>query len=147
MTPSTGGFAFILTIGNKIWQFFLDGLSFISDLGKKIWDFIWEGLKGVGILMINGFKNIINGIINFINSSSFGLVNIPKLANGGIVSSPTIAMIGEAGPEAVIPLNQLGNMGTTININNPTVRDDSDIRKMTDAISRELQKRGNRGFS
>jgi len=30
-----------------------------------------------------------------------------KLAAGGIVSSPTLAMIGEAGPEAVIPLGQL----------------------------------------
>jgi hypothetical protein len=29
---------------------------------------------------------------------------IPQLASGGIVNSPTIAMIGEAGPEAVIPL-------------------------------------------
>ena len=31
----------------------------------------------------------------------------PKMATGGIVTSPTRALIGEAGPEAVIPLNQL----------------------------------------
>jgi hypothetical protein len=31
----------------------------------------------------------------------------PELATGGIVTSPTRALIGEAGPEAVIPLNQL----------------------------------------
>jgi hypothetical protein len=35
------------------------------------------------------------------------LGKIPKMAGGGIVSSPTLAMIGEAGPEAVIPLGQL----------------------------------------
>tara|TARA_R100001591_G_scaffold9408_1_gene16024 strand:- start:132 stop:1199 length:1068 start_codon:yes stop_codon:yes gene_type:complete len=44
---------------------------------------------------------------------------IPMLAKGGIVTGPTLAMIGEAGPEAVIPLsgpNSKG-MGQTININ------------------------------
>jgi phage-related protein len=42
--------------------------------------------------------------------------DIPLLANGGIVNSPTLAMIGEAGPEAVIPLNRSGLMGNTINL-------------------------------
>ena len=41
---------------------------------------------------------------------------IPFLANGGIVSSPTLAMVGDGGPEAVIPLNRAGGMGTTINL-------------------------------
>jgi hypothetical protein len=35
------------------------------------------------------------------------------MAEGGIVTSPTLAMIGEAGPEAVIPLNRGGLMGPT----------------------------------
>lgn len=30
----------------------------------------------------------------------------PRMADGGIVRKPTMAMIGESGPEAVIPLNQ-----------------------------------------
>jgi phage-related minor tail protein len=39
------------------------------------------------------------------------------LANGGIVNSPTLAMIGEAGPEAVVPLGRGGGMGNiTVNI-------------------------------
>jgi len=42
--------------------------------------------------------------------------DIPYLANGGIVNSPTLAMIGEAGPEAVIPLSKSGMMGNTINV-------------------------------
>jgi hypothetical protein len=36
---------------------------------------------------------------------------IPALANGGIVTGPTLALIGEAGPEAVIPLDRAGGMG------------------------------------
>lgn len=37
--------------------------------------------------------------------------NMPKMASGGIVTAPTVAMIGEAGPEAIIPLDRLGSMG------------------------------------
>jgi len=41
------------------------------------------------------------------------------MATGGIVTSPTMALIGEAGPEAVIPLSKMGGMGggVTINVN------------------------------
>jgi hypothetical protein len=41
---------------------------------------------------------------------------IPKMASGGVVNSPTLAMIGEKGPEAVIPLSKMGQMGGGINI-------------------------------
>jgi hypothetical protein len=41
------------------------------------------------------------------------------MATGGVVTSPTMALIGEAGPEAVIPLDKMGGMGggVTINVN------------------------------
>jgi hypothetical protein len=46
-----------------------------------------------------------------------GSSRMPALAAGGIVTSPTTALIGEAGPEAVIPLNRMGSMGgATVNI-------------------------------
>jgi hypothetical protein len=45
------------------------------------------------------------------------LNNVPKMADGGIVNQPTLALIGEAGSEAVVPLNQMGGMGTTVNVN------------------------------
>jgi hypothetical protein len=55
------------------------------------------------------------------NFTTQGLINklnrMPMLADGGIVNSPTAALIGEAGPEAVIPLNRMGTMGgSTVNI-------------------------------
>lgn len=47
----------------------------------------------------------------------FRELGLPILGSGGIVSSPTAALIGEAGPEAVIPLNRMGSMGgSTVNI-------------------------------
>jgi hypothetical protein len=42
--------------------------------------------------------------------------SILALAAGGIVTSPTLSLIGEAGPEAVIPLSQMGSMGGGSNI-------------------------------
>jgi len=49
-----------------------------------------------------------------------GRRNIPQdlfMAEGGIVTKPTRAVIGEAGAEAVIPLDRMGSMGTTVNVN------------------------------
>jgi hypothetical protein len=52
------------------------------------------------------------GVLNKLKAMGF-----PALADGGIVNSPTAALIGEAGPEAVIPLNRMGSMGgSTVNI-------------------------------
>lgn len=60
--------------------------------------------------LINKFNN--NGLVKGINSilgtklgfSTVGRVNLPRLAVGGIVNRPTQAIIGEAGKEAVLPL-------------------------------------------
>jgi hypothetical protein len=58
-----------------------------------------------------------------IGGKGFEMPDIPMLAQGGIVTSPTLSMIGESGPEAVIPLSKLGSMGfgggggITVNVN------------------------------
>jgi TP901 family phage tail tape measure protein len=52
-----------------------------------------------------------------VGGRSFTFPTIPTLAAGGIVTSPTLAMIGEAGPEAVVPLRRGGGAaagGTTV---------------------------------
>ena len=51
------------------------------------------------------------------NKPAPGRMSIPRLADGGIVSSPTLALIGEAGPEAVVPLDRMATGGgVTINV-------------------------------
>ena len=56
-----------------------------------------------------------------LGGKGFDMPDIPMLANGGIVNSPTLALIGERGPEAVIPLSGpnagagMGGMNITIN--------------------------------
>ena len=69
--------------------------------------------------IVNGFVRMINGVLSVVNSiipgSGVGYVSgisLPRLARGGIVDSPTIAMIGEAGKEAVVPLENTGFLQT-----------------------------------
>jgi len=44
--------------------------------------------------------------------TSVPATSVPALAEGGIVTRPTLALIGEAGPEAVIPLGKGGSLET-----------------------------------
>lgn len=68
--------------------------------------------------VVNGFIGMINDVIGMINQipgvslGGIGYVSLPRLARGGIVDSPTIAMIGEAGKEAVVPLENTGFIQT-----------------------------------
>ena len=56
----------------------------------------------------------------YVQDSSGSLV--PAMASGGIVTSPTMAMIGESGPEAVIPLSNGGSFGGSTTVNNFTIQ-------------------------
>jgi TP901 family phage tail tape measure protein len=53
---------------------------------------------------------LVEKISNFVGGKIGAPPEIPALAKGGIVNGPTTALIGEAGPEAVIPLSKLGGM-------------------------------------
>lgn len=89
--------------------------------------------------LLTVFKTVFNGIASIWNNTigklsfklpgwlpgdlggaGFSMPKIPMLADGGIVSSATLAVIGEKGPEAVIPLDKMGQMGggnnVTINV-------------------------------
>jgi len=115
----------------------IDAFDTIKNLGASIFNGIGTAFKGVinavvaglegGLnFAIKGLNTILDGIDvaagPFVNFGTIPTVNLPRLAEGGIVTSPTIAMIGEAGPEAVIPLNRAGGMGMggntiTVNVN------------------------------
>ena len=60
--------------------------------------------------IINGFIGTLNGAIGVINAlpgvsiPKISKLSVPALAKGGVVESPTMSLIGEAGAEAVMPL-------------------------------------------
>ena len=69
-------------------------------------------MLSVAVGIINGFISAINfaiGVINMIPGveiNKLSELEVPQLARGGIVDRPTYAMIGEAGKEAVMPLER-----------------------------------------
>jgi len=101
-----------------------------------IWDELVSGIKGAVNLIIGAINLFIRGINNikitlpsvrapkWLGGMSWGgfsigmpqIPEIPKLAKGGIVSRPTLAMLGESGPEAVVPLGRQGGAGMTVNL-------------------------------
>jgi hypothetical protein len=77
-------------------------------------------LGGLAMPVIGNVANILDGLTDLIPSAPKlppSMPNIPRMAEGGIVSSPTLALIGEAGPEAVVPLDRMQSSGgITINV-------------------------------
>lgn len=64
---------------------------------------------------------------------------IMMMAEGGVVTSPTLSIIGEAGPEAVIPLDRMGQMGAT---NVYVTVTSADPNAVVDAIRRYTRQNG-----
>ena len=67
------------------------------------WNSIEFKLPKIPALKIKGHTVFPGG-----GGGSVGMPNIPLLAQGGIVTAPTLAVVGEAGPEAVVPLSGAG---------------------------------------
>jgi hypothetical protein len=70
--------------------------------------------------------------------------SVPRMAAGGIVRSPTLALIGEAGPEAVVPLSgRNAGMGMTINVQAGLVANPDQIgQQIIEAIQRAQRRSG-----
>lgn len=96
---------------------------------KEKFDSIWSSLKEFINKVLGGIEKMVNKPVNALNTlirklnslninvpevlgggtigfniGEFAPVSIPKLARGGLVSKPTLSLIGEAGKEAVLPL-------------------------------------------
>jgi hypothetical protein len=127
--------------------------------GIKIgFDLVVTYLKTVAGIYKSIFNGIASGWNNTIGKLSFSIPDIPglpgrgtkievpkipMLAQGGIVTSPTLALIGEGrGPEAVIPLDRMGEFGmgggsnVTINVQG------GDPQAVVDALRRYMYQNG-----
>jgi len=115
-------------IGN-VWDNIVDvftgAVNAIADVGRRIWDPLADGFSAaIDVIrgIWNAFANFWNGIqisipaidvpfLGRVGGFNVRLPDLPHLAEGGIVSQPTLAIIGERGPEAVVPLSK--GLGTT----------------------------------
>jgi hypothetical protein len=124
--------------------------------------------------MANAFITMINVVIKGINLikpgkdiGSLGQISLGRLggegsaagganpagldykamATGGIVTSPTLALIGEAGPEAVIPLSKAGGMGMNITVNAGLVSTPDQVGQDIIAAIQKAQRRSGTVFA
>jgi hypothetical protein len=68
-------------IKDKLMEAIQPALDYLGDLGTKIWNGIKDGLSAVGDFMVDGFKDIVNGVIKLINKIPG--VNIDLLEKSG----------------------------------------------------------------
>ncbi len=61
--------------------------------------------------------NVLQDYVKAVNQAMGTRNAAVPFAEGGVVTAPTYALIGEAGAEAVIPLDKMGGFGTTVNVN------------------------------
>ena len=108
-------------------QALVDGIKSIVDKYR-----IKLSSKGLNEKQLKRLSNRFAVDVEFAMSSG-----IPALANGGIVTGPTLALIGEAGPEAVVPLDRMGGGNVTINVNG------GDPEAVVQALRRYMNRYGN----
>lgn len=120
---------FMGPIINSLEVVFLGLTSFISGVFSNNWRRAWFGVRQIFEGIVSGLSHIFKAPLNFmidginkflsgigkikipdwvpgVGGKGFSIPRIPRLAKGGIVSASTIANIGEAGTEAVIPLQR-----------------------------------------
>ena len=93
-----------------------NAFSGVKQWFSNLWEGIWSAIKAPINWIIGGINAIIDGLnsihieipswVPFVGGKTFGfsLNHIAELAEGGVVDEPTHAVIGEAGAEAVVPL-------------------------------------------
>ena len=119
----------VSTIWNTVKGVLSGIITFVRGVFTSNWREAWNGVKQVFSSIVSGlagiFKAPINAIISGINSfigginkikipdwvpgvggKGFNISKIPKLAEGTVVSKATLGVFGEAGTEAVIPLQR-----------------------------------------
>lgn len=139
-----------------------------KSLGESLFDGLRSALSSVGGLALDIASAVGSAIKAFINNQVIARINravefsifipnpfgepfrfpidppdIPFLAQGGIVTRPTLAVLGEAGPEAVVPLGR--GVGTGVGATYHIVVNALDARTAADAVLEALVNLENSG--
>jgi hypothetical protein len=113
--------AVVRTVVNGVAGYF----EFLANAYIKMINLVIKGInlikpgKDIGTIGQVSFGRLSGGDDGGNGGANPAGLDYKAMATGGVVTSPTFALIGEAGPEAVIPLDKMGSMGggVTINVN------------------------------
>lgn len=109
-TVVSGVFTSIGEFFNNVWNGIVTTFATLGDTISGVIRGAVNGVLGFATNVINGFIRAINFAIGIINAipgvkiNKLAELSVPQLALGGVVTQPTTALIGEAGAEAVMPL-------------------------------------------
>jgi phage-related protein len=112
-------FTSVWNVISGVWKGAIHGLEEIFQGFGEAVSSVWNFVKGTLESGINGAISLVNKAIEGINSLGgvvgihIGLIPEVHLAEGGLVTKPTLALIGEAGPELVVPLSKMGTHGVS----------------------------------
>ena len=108
----------LVDFANQIGDTFVNVFANMADSTKSFSDRVKDTFKSLADSVIAEISRMmmqwmlfgsIQGMGGFSKGSPvgglLGLLGVKAFASGGIVTQPTMAMIGESGPEAVVPLN------------------------------------------
>lgn len=94
-------------------------------------------------------SNILNSVLpistavttNAMNSI-FSPKSVTKFASGGLVNRPTLGLVGESGPEIIVPLEKSGSFGNiTVSIGNITTNASAnDAKQFAYVLAKEIKK-------
>jgi phage-related protein len=111
-----GAFTSAWNIAQSVFGKLRDGFKAVADFASGVWDgvkaafeSVVDGIKAAWNATVGGFGFSVPSWVPGIGGKEF---RIPELAEGGIVRRPTVALIGEAGPEAVVPLDRVSRVGS-----------------------------------
>jgi hypothetical protein len=109
---------------DTVFGFIKKGIGYLVDTFKTQFDIMYGLFKTIFNGIAKQWNNTIGKLsfsipswVPVIGGAKFEVPDMPYLANGGIVTGPTVAMIGERGPEAVIPLDRTKDFGMGGGIN------------------------------
>jgi hypothetical protein len=71
-------------------------------------------------------------------AAAMGMAGVPGLQAGGIITAPTLAFLGEAGPEAVIPLERFQPTSISIQFNAPLVNVEGSADRQTAELAARI---------
>jgi hypothetical protein len=158
-----------------VWSKMVDGLKAVigtvKDAVVGVFSGIFDGVKNALRTAWNALVGVINPIIrNLRNLPGLGWLpnglprwendpspssdrttyhqnGVTRFATGGIVTAPTLGLVGEAGPEAIIPLSRISNLGSpssiTINVNASPLSSPADVgAAVVDALAAYQRRNG-----
>lgn len=85
-----------------------------SSMQDAFQSFFFDAIMGNVVTLRDVLMSFVNDIARAVSqqlaakTTTWILGSIPGLQHGGVVTSPTLAMVGESGPEAIVPLDKMG---------------------------------------